>query len=695
MGVFNKLFRPPRSNSDSDLNNRSSATNNRQLNDSTSHSIQPIQPLWALATDPELSSHSRYSHHTYSGSGGRRQFGPREPRPHPSTLNGHHTRYDDLLSDRIQQMGLHDSAPPRSNGERPPPAPPHSTRPVPSPSSSSRQPHSYSYSQRPAPPPTSSTNPFPSYPVYREPTHSQSHAPRFDKPLPSTSHSPDRPRPRPPPPPIPPLPTTGPSSTTPFASPTRSNPSPRHQTQTRTNPPTPSSASPRRKNPPPPPPTPPVVIEISSSSSSSSTAEFTDDQEEEDSSIEFETTPNSSPSLRARRTPSPTKPTRSKSPPKARTPSPSKTTTTRKTRQTPSSTTKSGSKSNLSTPTARSKGSPSKRLTPSPSPSPSPSKPRSRAVSATPTTPKVQCHGLTSAGKQCTRFTTPLQHHSSRRGVEEAGEEEDREEEEEETEEEPVYCHQHTKTSLIQTGCFVKSNVEPLEVGEGRERKKRPRQREIWVNYNDWILPDLPLQTQSLLRYYLSKPVSSKDREGYIYIHELIEKAHPPTSTSLSTDLTYLKLGRTQNPILRLSQWRSSCPSLDPIVRDILPRRPPSPSPSQLHGIRARATGGGGGMMRGFAEKGTRNHFRWERLCLVEIAGRIEVLYNDPGSDDSNGSPSKAKEREKCRDCGKIHLECFRVGRDAFSSSDGGAEEGGWVREIVERWERWCRDVLG
>jgi len=183
-------------------------------------------------------------------------------------------------------------------------------------------------------------------------------------------------------------------------------------------------------------------------------------------------------------------------------------------------------------------------------------------------------------------------------------------------------------------------------------------------------------------------------------MHELVDKNSPPSSTSrkfltllseyfaisrfsrssVEADLrmdsysrtassrTYLKLGRTIHPILRLSQWRSSCPSLDPIVRDILPRSLPSSSPNRKR----------------FADTGTENCHRWERLCLVEVAGRLELEQG-----------AEKESREKCRDCGKKHLECFWVGRDAFGemgARDGG---GGWVVEVVERWERWCRDVLG
>lgn len=86
-----------------------------------------------------------------------------------------------------------------------------------------------------------------------------------------------------------------------------------------------------------------------------------------------------------------------------------------------------------------------------------------------------------------------------------------------------------------------------------------------------------------------------------------------------------------------------------------------------------------------FAERGTRNHHRWERLCLVELAGRT-------------GAAKAGGAKERCADCGKKHVECFWVERGAVSGGAGAGEAGEveWsVREVVERWERWCRDVLG
>lgn len=178
----------------------------------------------------------------------------------------------------------------------------------------------------------------------------------------------------------------------------------------------------------------------------------------------------------------------------------------------------------------------------------------------------------------------------------------------------------------------------------------------------------------------------------YIYVHELVPRgdrgfcAFPAdsfspdllvlrsfprltistfgTSTARSAPLNstaHIKLGRTVKPVARLSQWRANCPSREPIVRFVFPR--PAGSPTRV------------GSSMHFSAQGTKNHHRWERLCLIELAGRAIPMAD-----------------EKCADCGARHVECFRIDRSAVSEVGGGRWD---VVQVVEKWERWCRDVLG
>lgn len=77
------------------------------------------------------------------------------------------------------------------------------------------------------------------------------------------------------------------------------------------------------------------------------------------------------------------------------------------------------------------------------------------------------------------------------------------------------------------------------------------------------------------------------------------------------------------------------------------------------------------------AQQGLPHHHRWERLVLIEVAGRAEVELGSQGEDG---------ERKACADCGRKHLELFEVPVGAFDE---------WVAEVVERWGRWVGDVLG
>lgn len=112
-----------------------------------------------------------------------------------------------------------------------------------------------------------------------------------------------------------------------------------------------------------------------------------------------------------------------------------------------------------------------------------------------------------------------------------------------------------------------------------------------------------------------------------------------------------IKLGRSVKPVTRLSQWRSQCPSREPVVRGVFP---------------GADTGGLNASLQ-FAPRGTKHHHKWERLCLIEVAGRA------------------SSDKTECADCGKVHVELFHVESGAYEL---------WVRDIVERWGRWCRDVL-
>ncbi|GAA5902624.1 hypothetical protein JCM8208_007022 [Rhodotorula glutinis] len=256
-------------------------------------------------------------------------------------------------------------------------------------------------------------------------------------------------------------------------------------------------------------------------------------------------------------------------------------------------------------------------------PSKGASSPRKRvSAAAAATAPQQQCAALTARSTRCTRLVRPTAGSGlePEHAAEGGGTVEDNV---------PAYCAQHARGKLVESGY--------------------------------WIPEDLPDETKALLRHYMALAVSHRDCPGFLYVHELVPKGSSPSLDNGEPAL--IKLGRSLRPIARLSQWRASCPSSEPIVRLFAPALPSvgapvgEPPPS-----------------------GTRNHHRWERLCLVELAGRAAA------------AATAATARTPCGDCGRTHVECFLLPR--ASVTERGWDEIGWsVNETVERWARWCDDL--
>lgn len=109
-----------------------------------------------------------------------------------------------------------------------------------------------------------------------------------------------------------------------------------------------------------------------------------------------------------------------------------------------------------------------------------------------------------------------------------------------------------------------------------------------------------------------------------------------------------------------------------PIVRDIFPLHASHPlkpgqtvsgllnkSPSRLHGALA------------IADRGAPNHHRWERLCLIELAGLAALQSHRRGEADQS--------KQKCPDCGKVHVEMFLVDKGTYEHN---------ILDFVLRWQR-------
>ena len=116
----------------------------------------------------------------------------------------------------------------------------------------------------------------------------------------------------------------------------------------------------------------------------------------------------------------------------------------------------------------------------------------------------------------------------------------------------------------------------------------------------------------------------------------------------LNSRTTYLKLGRSVRPVQRLSEWRSQCPSRQPVVRGIFP----------LADRNATTASSGIAGALAIAPVGAPFHYRLERLLLIEMTARasMEAAQRAEGSAFAQG-------RTRCADCGRTHCELFEVDR--------------------------------
>ncbi|BFZ59361.1 hypothetical protein YB2330_000369 [Saitoella coloradoensis] len=158
---------------------------------------------------------------------------------------------------------------------------------------------------------------------------------------------------------------------------------------------------------------------------------------------------------------------------------------------------------------------------------------------------------------------------------------------------------------------------------------------------NEWIDPTLSMTTRHALLSELTKPISSREEPGYIYVFRLqspIEAGLPTQNRGREQSRALYKVGRTTNLQRRLYQWSNQC-SLQPILVAYYP----SPSLSASS-----------------APKVSISH-RVERLIHIELAEKHPV-----------------SDKAACGACGRVHREWFE------------AETGrvGWegVKAVILKW---------
>ncbi|KAI1782645.1 hypothetical protein LXA43DRAFT_905160, partial [Ganoderma leucocontextum] len=163
-----------------------------------------------------------------------------------------------------------------------------------------------------------------------------------------------------------------------------------------------------------------------------------------------------------------------------------------------------------------------------------------------------------------------------------------------------------------------------------------------------FIPTHLERRTQVILRSLMHRPVSSSDGPGYIYALELADPTRP--------DIIRIKVGRSINVRLRLSQHIRRCPSSAPKLLGFFP------SQSSTH--------------RG---AGAPYCDRVERLVHVELADLSANSY----------PRGRSAPYDPCTDCRSRHKEIFTFRR--LQGSTRGQEWPLIIRPVVQRWARFVQ----
>ncbi|KAI8819197.1 GIY-YIG nuclease family protein [Fimicolochytrium jonesii] len=178
---------------------------------------------------------------------------------------------------------------------------------------------------------------------------------------------------------------------------------------------------------------------------------------------------------------------------------------------------------------------------------------------------------------------------------------------------------------------------------------------EQFGRYADFINPTLSDFTKRRLYAELFKPISSKDKPGYIYAYQLIR---PEGNTISQYDSTMYKIGRTTDINRRLSEWSSRC-GFRPKLIECFPPQLDASNP--FHASTASIC---------------RFSDRCERLIHIELADRFRA------------GPIVCPGR-----CKEAHYEWFKVHQRGEAGEGDGVGDQGWMamRQIICKWVDFIR----
>ncbi|KAE8539952.1 hypothetical protein D1P53_003890 [Cryptococcus gattii VGV] len=194
-------------------------------------------------------------------------------------------------------------------------------------------------------------------------------------------------------------------------------------------------------------------------------------------------------------------------------------------------------------------------------------------------------------------------------------------------------------------GSYCKDHAGMICTAKGFYWRRERDSSGVWIEFDDYIPQALGQQTQTLLRMTMETKLTPKECAGFLYAYELKDLE--------TNELSFYKVGRTDNVPRRIGQWTNQCQSKRPTLLDIFPRPSGSTRPSVTSSLHRSDT-----LTTSFFPGATTHRTpplmamkRWERLVHLELSERCA---SHPLSEQAY-----ERVRMKCKDCGTVHREIF------------------------------------
>ncbi|KIR56320.1 hypothetical protein I315_01385 [Cryptococcus gattii Ru294] len=279
----------------------------------------------------------------------------------------------------------------------------------------------------------------------------------------------------------------------------------------------------------------------------------------------------------------------------------------------------------------------------------------------------VQCSGFTRTGQPCKRLVKAKAPYLSIRDVSVA----------------PVSLvgDDGDARSEKVMGRYCKDHAGMICTAKGFYWRRERDSSGVWIEFDDYIPQALGQQTQTLLRMTMETKLTPKECAGFLYAYEL--KGRMRLKHLETNELSFYKVGRTDNVPRRIGQWTNQCQSKRPTLLDIFPRPSESTRLTVTTSLHRSDT-----LTTSFLPGATTHRTppllamkRWERLVHLELSERCA---SHPLSEQAY-----ERVRMKCKDCGTVHREIFPL----IKAHQGHRIAYEQIIECVERWGRFIKVI--